>query len=220
MKFLLDAGADATARDILGRTPLHMRPYAEPGHGYTLFGGVDTDYESLISTLLTAGAELDARDHQGQTPLHTAARYDRRARAVPVLLAAGADVQARDDRGSTPLHGAARGGVSVVRALLDAGADPASVDEDGYTPLHRVATDSREADPEGSVSQVLLEAGASIEARSENGETPLHLAASGGHARVLIEWARILTPAPRTIAHRCTERTRWRPGFSWQRAPA
>ena len=130
---LLAAGADATAKDFLGRTPLHLA--AENWR---------TENAAVIEALLAAGADVTARDHEGRTPLHVAAENWRteNAAVVEALLAAGADVTVRDYTGSaTPLHLAAENllraeNIAVVEALLAAGADVTAQDRYGATPLH------------------------------------------------------------------------------------
>ena len=57
---LLNAGADLSARDANGRTPLHFA------------AGMDKN-TAVIETLLNAGADLNARTGNGSTALHFAA---------------------------------------------------------------------------------------------------------------------------------------------------
>ena len=56
---LLDAGADANARDRYGDTPLHRAL----GKGHV----------EVVRALLDAGADVNARDDFGDTPLRLAA---------------------------------------------------------------------------------------------------------------------------------------------------
>ena len=81
----VDLGADVTAWDNLGMTPLH----------YAL--SADT-----VGKLADHGAYVDSRDKQDRTPLHCAAEKGGVA-AIRALLGREADVNARDARGKTPL---------------------------------------------------------------------------------------------------------------------
>ncbi len=83
----LAAGADPTAREEDGSTPLHSA--AVWGHA------------SVVKILLDAGAKPDARSKYGCTPLHRAAG-EGHASIVEALLAAGADPAARNEEGKTP----------------------------------------------------------------------------------------------------------------------
>ena len=86
---LLDAGADPSARDKDGKTPLHdaARSNQNP---------------DVIAALLDAGADPSARDKDGKTPLHDAARSNQNPDVIAALLDAGADPSARDEDGRTP----------------------------------------------------------------------------------------------------------------------
>ena len=62
MRALLDAGADHSARDLLGRTPLH----------HVTLGHRRGDVAMTVALLLGAGADPEARDEKGQTVLELA----------------------------------------------------------------------------------------------------------------------------------------------------
>ena len=78
----LAAGADPTARDKAGATPLHWA---------TVF----TETPAVLTALVTAGADPTARNDLGWTPLHFAAQSTKTPAVLVVLLAAGADLTAR-----------------------------------------------------------------------------------------------------------------------------
>ncbi len=107
---LLQAGADVTARDHAGETPLHL--------------AARLDELDVMAVLLAAGADLEAQDHEGNTPLHSVLDSDVEIvptelpadlepisvdmDAVEFLLQAEAHLAARNSAGNTPLHLAAQ----------------------------------------------------------------------------------------------------------------
>ena len=97
---LLERGADANARDILQRTPLHK--VVQVDH--------KTD-KSVVKLLVeSGGADVNARDCNGDTPLHAASRrLDVRCSAqcpavVNDLFDAGADVDLTNECGQTDIN--------------------------------------------------------------------------------------------------------------------
>jgi ankyrin repeat protein len=134
VRSLLKQGADASAAQGDGMTPLHWA--AERGD------------VAMAEMLVYAGANVGAVTRIGHfTPLHLASRSNG-VQVVQALLKAGADVGARTSTsGVTPLHlAAASGRVDVVTALLDAGADVnAKESEWGQTPLIFAAAQNRAA---------------------------------------------------------------------------
>ncbi|MXX87972.1 MAG: hypothetical protein F4213_17470 [Boseongicola sp. SB0677_bin_26] len=78
MSALLDAGADRSARDLRGRTPLH----------HVTLGHRRGDVATAVALLLDAGADPEARDHAGETVLQLARRR-RDVIAIRALAKAG-----------------------------------------------------------------------------------------------------------------------------------
>ena len=145
--FLLDHGANITARDSLAETPLHYA--ARTGGG-------------CLVLFLEHGADLTAKTNAGFTPLHAAVSDD--VAAATLLLDRGASLAATDtlNNGYTPLHLAASGGfVRAATLFLDYGADPAAKDHVGGSPLHRAAQEGC-----GGATRVLLDRGAGVEAET------------------------------------------------------
>lgn len=160
VRLLLEAGAKADARTLVGTTPLCAA------------AAVNVDSARM---LLDAGADPNAASKTGATALMAAATGNRES--VTLLVARGANVKAATKRGETALADAAnRGDIEAVRLLLDKGADVNSVDFRGYTPLMHAAYYDQ-ATPE--LIQLLLDRGANVHVTGE-GETPVSIAAKRG----------------------------------------
>ena len=197
VQLLLEAGADANARNDRGLTPLHE--------------GATNSNPVFTAHLLAAGADPNGLDNEGYTPLHYAAAQSGNGRVVTRLLGAGADPLVESNDGRTPLHSALRyaGERGVISELLEAGAtenltpfqlaalegdsaavastlaegaDPNEADAYGWTSLHFAVP---LAGP--GVVSTLLEAGADPNARTVGGATALHLAARQATAAVISE---------------------------------
>lgn len=93
---LLQAGADANAKDDYGSTPLHVLCGAGGGEP----DSYDDNLGYTFAALIKAGAAVDARNAAGNTPLHET--YE--DALADLLLRAGADVEARNKEGKLPSH--------------------------------------------------------------------------------------------------------------------
>ena len=188
MEFLLEQGADPSAKDHDHFTPLHDAARSrEPDR---------------VSLLLQYGADIHAENNYGETACIRAtgweafegtevlgqlcggfvswlspdfwAEADREM--VLAELEAGADPRAQNSKGETVLHMATRlsGDPGVVELLLNQGADTEApiAFAGGDYPLHVAAARS---DP--AFARVLLAYGADIEASDHEGQTPLYTAA-------------------------------------------
>ena len=110
VKALLDAGAPANGRNVLGDTPLHAA---------AKYGTAE-----IVRELLARGADVGAADNVGQTPLHDAVWMPslaerRTVDVVAALLAAGADREAKNHQGQTPRALAQGSGVAAVIAAIN-----------------------------------------------------------------------------------------------------
>lgn len=155
-------GADVTAAETDGTTPLHWAVHA--------------DAPVVVELLLEAGAKATARNRYGVPPLALAA-VNGNAPIVELLLEAGADANATLAADETVLMTAARTGEpDVVAALLDGGADPNAVETwRGQTALMWAAGEGH-----AQVIPVLLSHGADMTARSTKGWTALLFAVRQG----------------------------------------
>jgi ankyrin repeat protein len=133
---LLENGADATAENNQGETPLHVLSES------LIKDDSEGDIINLVRSLLKLGAELNRRDKDNETPLHLAIRRDR-FRLAGIRLEHGADANTVDIDGMTPLHISSDGWIeeegnalNYALSLLKHGADAKRRDNDNETPLH------------------------------------------------------------------------------------
>jgi ankyrin repeat protein/L-ascorbate metabolism protein UlaG (beta-lactamase superfamily) len=162
IRFLLDKGADLSARNEREGTAVH---YA------ALFG-----HQEVLDVLAAEGAAIDARDDGGFTPM-TWACYAGNTDLVKRLLSLGADLENRSVSGMTHMHAAAYGGhADVIELLVESGltCNPGR-DEPGNTPLFGALLREH-----SDAARVLIERGADLHAVRSDSSTALHLAAERG----------------------------------------
>jgi ankyrin repeat protein len=152
LQALVNAGANASAADKRGLTPLHL--------------AASNRKIDILRSLLAAKADPNAVELEyGRTPLHFAVMWADKRQPAPVaagitaLIASRANVNAADSTGRTALHYAcALGRIELVEALLAAPDIEVNViDFSGATPLS-LATSSASADSQ--LVQLLLDHGA------------------------------------------------------------
>lgn len=160
---LVDAGCSVYARDIGGRTPLHL--------GWS-------KSNITMCALLSRGADVGALDGQSHTPLHFFSKVDREH-----LVEKGAAVNALNHEGETPLHHATRGGSpGVVGVLLRFGADHSLRGLVGRIPLELDVL----APHLGVVREICRsDRGVDVNAVGRRGEISLHYAAFVGNVAVV-----------------------------------
>jgi hypothetical protein len=112
---LLDLGADVSAHNRRGTTPLHCAAVGNPNNPrYDAGAQVET-----IRVLIAAGADPEVVTVDGVTPLHRAVRC-RCSAAVATLLESGASPVRPNGHGSSPLglahHTTGRGGSGTAVA--------------------------------------------------------------------------------------------------------
>jgi len=185
---LLDCGADASARDTNGRTPLHFAVC--PRHSEVVdflltneddlavkacelveakrsgrrlarmdpFRWLKCPHPDCVELLLARHASVNDRDNGGFTPLHFAAA-EFPSRVLDLLLSRDADVNAASQQGWTPLHLAVVfGRKQNERRLRNAGANPGLADRHGRTPQVLAPPDPPDT-PDGPRSGVKRQGG-------------------------------------------------------------
>ncbi|CEI70769.1 hypothetical protein FVEN_g749 [Fusarium venenatum] len=202
VRILIDSGADVTATDREGFTPLHVARSAE-----------------ITRILLESGAMVDSRTNVGRTALHSAS-FNGSAEIVEVLLDMSAAVDARVSVESspgnfdchlTPLHLACLAGhLEVARMLIAKGTSLTASNagvlhgacaegnkeivqllalegvciEDSWLQGMRAIQVASECE-QFEVVELLIELGANIDVKDENGSPILHVVCQKGHTETM-----------------------------------
>ncbi|KAI9672491.1 MAG: hypothetical protein M1817_003257 [Caeruleum heppii] len=125
-KILLDSGADATAKELFSRTPLHVACY----------GNKQSD---VLDFLLNAGASINETDDDGD-PALAYSLMNKQSELTSCLLRRGADMEISNVRGITAIHHAVSSNSHPsLRLLLESGADYTVINKSGQTILHQAA---------------------------------------------------------------------------------
>ena len=202
VKRLLARGADPSARNAKGETPLHLGVHSAEVTRALVAKGVDLNvvdeggrtalhlaagkaHPGSVRALLDAGADAKLDDRSGRDPLFACVdswgKKPERAAITKMLLRRGVSAT-RKRRKITPLHEALDGELlEVAKLLLDAGASVHTPNDDGDLPIHEAARES------GELTQLILERGGRVDARNDKGQTPLHVAGSEHAVRLLLE---------------------------------
>ena len=199
-RFLIERGADTTAKDAHKWTPLHH--------------AVEKENEDISRLLLEHGANVRAKDWARRTPLHLAVR-NQREDIARLLLEHGAATTEKDENGWSPLHYALwqendspeslsdpyygppgpvkakygwippgfpvqQGREDFACMLLKHGADATARDKDGWTPLHLATWNGTEA-----LAHLLLKHGADATTKDKYGSSLLHRAVGSGREEIV-----------------------------------
>ncbi|XP_053348677.1 transient receptor potential cation channel, subfamily N, member 1 [Clarias gariepinus] len=181
---LLNFGADITAKDIDGQTPLHL--------------AAENDHSDVVKLFLKHRPELATLPNkEGVTCINIAAAKGSVTVIQELLKFSQGNASTLHNKvnGSCPLHLAAAGGhTEVVKVLLEAGASAKEEDSDGMTAAHLAAQNGHTDILEVLKAKVCLNI-----TSSKTGLTALHVAAGFGQ----VDFVRaILTDVPATI---CTK---------------
>src|SRR6218665_409166 len=139
---LLDSGANVDARELNGRTALHLAAIRNAhrvadvliAHGCELdpislendeqktplMKAIDLGHHVITEKLIAAGARLDTTDHYGTTPLVTAV-FTGKPLVVQLLLLAGCDVNLAIRNGTTRFRASLRHAPLITEMLVLAG---------------------------------------------------------------------------------------------------
>jgi ankyrin repeat protein len=176
---LISLGADQTARNNAGLTPLDEalqfpQSLAHAKLAWKLIRSGAPRPQSTAVDYFWQAASADNPNQvfeSGQTALHYAASRGQNG-VLRLLVALGANVNAIDQPGNTPLHRAVENGdLEAAGILLDAGADVNAKDFGSNTTLHLALT-SRNA---LETATYLLGRGALPNLKNTFGNTPLHM---------------------------------------------
>jgi ankyrin repeat protein len=164
---LVEAGADPTARDRFGQTPLDIALAYKNG--------------STVAALLRLGQKLKESQKVAEETMESATLRGQ-TEIARILLDNGFDANKPSANGSSYLNDAAlKGQKKMVQLLLEHGASVSSVNQSGGTPLHDAALGGNT-----DVVTLLLDKGAAVDERErESGATPLMMAASMGRVEVV-----------------------------------
>ncbi|KAF5581079.1 ankyrin unc44 [Fusarium pseudoanthophilum] len=174
---LVGAGADCTAKDSHGMTPLHLSSFQN--HSKIV--------ELLLSETPVSVVDVNAEADDGRTSLHLASRQGNEL-IVKALFRKKASVDARNKTGMTPLH-LASGANAEDRCLSDpdpVSPGPSSDNDPEWEKRNSEAKSGRHL----QVVELLLQKGADASIKASNGHTALHYAAASGdygRIRVLLE---------------------------------
>ena len=181
---LLFGGADISARDAQGWTPLHVASHYGVREG--------------VLSLLGAGAEVDVLDSADMTPLHHCAFSMRFGHHYPsaalLLLEAGASSSSLNKDGYTPIQLAMITSINMnspshLSSILDQQTDLISAK---LPPLDRTALHfAAEAGCGSSIPDLLLSRNADLNAEDKNGKTPVQVATRGAHRLLISHRARM-----------------------------
>ena len=180
VELLMAKGADATARDRTGRTPLWYagrEGYTEIVELLRKHGAKEDSPASKESPKPTKSLHEAAAggDKVGWSALHLATAQGLED-IVKLLIDRGGDINAKNKTGETPLHIASElGRKALVELFLAKGADIDARRNDGVAPLHLAAWHGRM-----SIEELLIAKGADVNAKLDNGRTLLHFAAQKG----------------------------------------
>jgi len=188
VRFLLDAGAEASGKDGSGMTALDYAVSASHPEVAALLGARDLLIDASaagrtdrVAELLAVGVDVNAKDESGRTALMIASQRGR-IETLSVLLEASValNVQREQDGRTALMMAVEQGHTEAVRMLLDAGANPDVADGEG-TALF-MACENLHVD----IIVLLVQAEADINlVRETDGMTALMVVCRQGHTGII-----------------------------------
>lgn len=162
-EFLIENGADISARTEIGSLPIHIASVGSCGN------------DELIRLLIMKGSRLtvDVKDNYGNTPLHYAARSGW-TEIINELLLSGSDINSLNEDAENPLHVAVKDGQrEAIKLLIEKGAKVNIVDIKGNSPLHSSVKIKR---IKSDIVEILLQGGANLCLEDSEGKIPIFYA--------------------------------------------
>jgi len=188
VRFLLDNGADVFARDLEGRTPLHVA--AANGHREIAAMLIPASISPRGPKKPDKPPPTPGEKKESKALFEFDAEYLESLSFDKFLENAHCYVSLTDDNGSTPLHLAASNGhYDVADLLVGYGADVNAANKKGRTSLHAAAVAGDDA-----IVALLLLNGADAKVRDEKGNTPSDVATSDSVKRRLKKAAGAAAP--------------------------
>ncbi|MBN1518352.1 ankyrin repeat domain-containing protein [Candidatus Sumerlaeota bacterium] len=169
VKLLLDAGADMTAYEIDGVSPLH-------------FAITSNSNDAALLMINYPNAPLDHQNQSQYTPLHLAAML-RNEDTVAALLEKGANPNIKNIHNHTPFSLAVdENDAGIVRLFIEKSKSPDLNVEtnERLTPLHHAVLHKN-----AEIVKLLLEAGAETEVHDTKGRTPLDIAKEMNDVKII-----------------------------------
>ncbi|CAL7948855.1 unnamed protein product [Xylocopa violacea] len=167
---LIEHSADVNARDVEGKTPVHV--------------AIQNQHSQIISLLLChPSIDLNKRDKKGLTPFATALTFRNNKAAQAILEKLPKAAEQYDNKGRNFLHTAIqKNDMESILFLLSIQVDVNSRVHDvtQTPPLHLAAVSGNEV-----LVRSLILAGARVNDTDANRNTALHAAAKAGHATIV-----------------------------------
>lgn len=198
VKFLIDRGADTSALNSTGRSPLmYAAGYSNSELCQVMITAALRKKDNISARSkkagLNAGATVDRAASNNESlhqfisvgGNHDLSQNNACYEVLRQLISSTSNINAQDFAGNTAVHFAAWAGdckmaLIVLEAMRTRGVEPLTNNR-GFTPLHTAAERPKSVE----VLQTLVESGIAINSKSNTGETALHVAARKCNAQAV-----------------------------------